>query len=149
MRAYALIRILIRPGRRTTGMTARNGRLTPLTFVGHSHDLALRADWNKQLAHSPCHGTQIAADLLRSVELKFDQLGEAVSLHYMGAKRAQTSSDADRHQATTGDRSRLLSKTDNTFEKLRRDGGIRTRGLLLPNQLHPDAGRREMMPDVE
>jgi hypothetical protein len=28
---------------------------------------------------------------------------------------------------------------DSTFEKSRRDGGIRTRGLLLPNQLQPVA----------
>jgi hypothetical protein len=41
----------------------------------HSDDLALRAGWSKPLAHLPCHGTQIAADLLRSGELKFDQLG--------------------------------------------------------------------------
>jgi len=88
-----------------------------MEFVEHSHDLALRADWSKQLADSPCHGTQIATDLLRSVELKFDQLGGTVSLHYMGAKRPQTPRHGGRHQATTADSSRLLGKTDNTFDK--------------------------------
>jgi hypothetical protein len=40
------------------------------------------------------------------------------------------------------------SRRDNTFENSCRDGGIRTRGLLLPNQLCPDAGRRRMLPAV-
>ena len=42
----------------------------------------------------------------------------------------------------------LPAKTDNTFEKPRRDGGTRTRGLLLPNQLHPDAEHSLVSPGV-
>ena len=63
-----------------------------------------------------------------------------------GSQRAQPSShaaDIRRQLPTSG---RLLAKTDNTFEKPRRDGGIRTRGLLLPNQLCPGAGRRRILP---
>jgi len=48
----------------------------------------------------------------------------------------------------TTDMSRLLAKTDNTFEKPRRDGWIRTRGLLLPNQLYSVAGRGLVSPGV-
>jgi hypothetical protein len=42
-------------------------------------------------------------------------------------------------------------KIGSTFEKLSvisRDGGIRTRGLLLPNQLHPAARRSPAAPSV-
>jgi hypothetical protein len=123
-------------------MTASNGRLTQPTFVGHSHDLALRADRNNPLAHSPCHKPQIAAGLLQSGELKFDKPDRAVSLYNRGATRQPTTTATPagfrRQIPTSGP---LLAKTDNTFEKPRRDGGIRTRGLLLPNQRHPDAGR--------
>ncbi len=70
-------------------------------------------------------------------ELKFDQLGgpcpSTTGSHgaaYVHCHPA-TSTDIRRQLATSG---RLLAKTDNTFEKLRRDGGIRTRALLLPNQ---------------
>jgi hypothetical protein len=42
------------------------------------------------------------------------------------------------------------SKIGALIEDLRRsrDGGIGTRGLLLPNHLHPDAGLGRMLPDV-
>jgi hypothetical protein len=68
-----------------------------------------------------------------------------------GSQRAQSLSNPGRHQATLSNKRCLpgqLYRTDNTFEKSRRDGGIRTRGLLLPNQLQPDAGRGRMLPDV-
>lgn len=67
---------------------------------------ALRADWNKQLAHSPCMRTQVAACLLQSGELRFDQLGGAVSLYEgepRNSQRAQPPSNAGRHQATAAD----------------------------------------------
>jgi hypothetical protein len=50
--------------------------------------------------------TQIAADLLRSAELKFDQLGGAVSLYSgepRGSPHARAPGHADRHQATAAD----------------------------------------------
>jgi hypothetical protein len=72
---------------------------------------------------------QLAVGLLQSGELKFDQ----------------TLAGIRRQLPTSGS---LLAKTDNTFEKPCRDGGIRTRGLLLPNQFYPDAGRSRMLPDV-
>jgi hypothetical protein len=56
-------------------MTARNGRLAQPRFIGTQMTSLCALGWNKPLAHLPCHGTQIAADLLRSGELKFDQLG--------------------------------------------------------------------------
>jgi hypothetical protein len=77
-------------------------------FSRHSDDLAPRADWNKQLAHLPCHAHQGAADLLRSGERKFDQMGRAVSLYNgepRGSPRAQTPSHAGPHEATAADES--------------------------------------------
>jgi hypothetical protein len=119
----------------------------------HSDDLALRADLNKKLAHLVRgHGTEVAVGLLRSSDLKFDELGGAAPLYNRGSQRAAA---VHSHPATPADirrqlptSRRLLAKTDNTFEKPRRDGGIRTRGLLLPNQLHPDAGRSWMPRNV-
>jgi len=57
----------------------------------------------------------------------------AVSGQKCGSQQAHSLSHAGRHQATTADEFHLLVKADNTFEKSRRDGGIRTRGRLLPN----------------
>ena len=65
----------------------------------------------------------------------------------MGAKRQQSVGHG-LHQAAPADESRLLPKADNTFEKSRRDGGIRTRDLLLPNQLPPAAGRASISPHM-
>ena len=101
-----------------------------------------------------CHAmrTQIAADLLQSGELKFDQLGGAVSSTTASHRAAHVRSHPASQPAgirrqlpTSG---RLLAKTDHTFGKSRRDGGIRTRGLLLSNQLHPDAGHSLVSPGV-
>ncbi len=63
----------------------------------------LRADWNNPLAHSPCHGSQIAADLLQSSEQKFDQLGGAVSLYSRGAKGQPTCTDTQPRRPVSGD----------------------------------------------
>jgi len=86
--------------------------------------------------------TQIAADLLQSGELRFDQVGVAgpstTGSHRAAHGHSHPAMPAGirRQLATSG---LLLARTDYTFEKLRRDGGIRTRGLLLPSQLPPIA----------
>jgi len=46
-----------------------------------------------------------------------------------------------RHQPITANESRLVAMTDSTCEKSRRDGGIRTNCLVLPNRPKPVAGR--------
>jgi hypothetical protein len=42
----------------------------------------------------------------------------------------------------------LVTSNRTEARKVSRDGGIRTRGLLLPNQLHPAARRSCTSPDV-
>ena len=62
--------------------------------------------------------------------------------------RPATSADAQ--PGTNGSRNGFKA-IDSKFEiisAISRDGGIRTRGLLLPNQLHPAAGRGLMSPGV-
>jgi hypothetical protein len=60
-------------------------------------------------------------------------------------RRRQVGANMPRHCATPTDMRRqrpiaaLTKMIDNKFESICRDGGIRTRGLLLPNQLNPVA----------
>jgi hypothetical protein len=59
-----------------------------------------------------------------------------------------------RHWAAPGHMGRrppnivVRSDLDGTFENASWDGGIRTRGLLLPNQLQRVAGRRRVPPGM-
>jgi hypothetical protein len=65
-----------------------------------------------------------------------------------GSQHAPSVSHAKPHGTPPSDGSRLLRKLTAHSKNSRRDGGIRTRGLLLPNQLQSAAGRSPASPDV-